>query len=139
MNTTPFPRKESIFACLDALAEPQAASELPTSEIAGPAKVVAAVATGSGLSCNQADILQHTSRTGRYCSDEEPDLIALASRGLLHDHGAQAIAGGMHYYTPTPAGRAALNAHRLTGQTKSRQPESNNEVSGPGAKPQRPL
>ncbi len=47
MNTTPFPRKESIFACLDALAEPQAASELPTSEIAGPAKVVAAVATGS--------------------------------------------------------------------------------------------
>jgi len=112
---------------LKAYCAQQAASELATSKPAGPVRVVAAVATGSnpGLSCNQADILQHTSRTGRYCSDEEPDLIALASRGLLHDHGAQPLAGGMHYYTPTPAGRAALNAHRLTGQTKSRQPESN--------------
>lgn len=71
----------------------------------------------TGLSCNQADILQHTSRTGRYCSDEEPDLIALTQRGYLRDHGAQPLAAGMHYYTMTPAGRAALNAHRL-GETR---------------------
>lgn len=74
----------------------------------------AAMRVAAELTGNQVDILRHTSRTGRYVSDEEPDLADLAARGLLRDHGAQPLAGGMHYYTPTPAGRAALNTHLLT-------------------------
>lgn len=67
------------------------------------------------LTQNEADILAHTSRTGRYVSDEA-DAMSLAARGFLRDHGAQPLAGGMHFYTPTPAGRTALVAHRLAAK-----------------------
>lgn len=108
----------------------------PESQSAGTAPESGAtplVGTGGmvglpALSSNQADILSHTSRTGRYVSDEEPDLTALVQRGLLHDHGAQSLAGGMHYYTSTPEGRAALNAHRQSARTIQRQPEPNTEM-----------
>lgn len=61
------------------------------------------------ISSHTADILAHTARTGRYVTDE-PHVIALAKAGLLHDHGAQRLAGGMHYFTMTGAGRDALTS-----------------------------
>jgi hypothetical protein len=62
------------------------------------------------LSPNQIDILKHTSRTGRYVSNE-PDCATLADSGLLHDHGPQALAAGDHYYTLTATGRKAIADH----------------------------
>ena len=59
------------------------------------------------------DILSHTSRTGRYVSDE-PLALEMAQAGLLHDHGPQALAGGMHYLTMTALGRSTLVAHKAT-------------------------
>jgi hypothetical protein len=56
----------------------------------------------------EAEILLHTSRTGRYVSDEAL-AIDLGRRGLLFDHGAQALAGGAHYLVTTPEGRKALS------------------------------
>lgn len=53
------------------------------------------------------DILEHTSRTGRYCSDEQL-CVSLGERGFLYDHGPQALAGGMHYLVMTSKGRRAL-------------------------------
>lgn len=55
----------------------------------------------------QADVLHHTMTNGRYVTGET-DVIALARAGLLHDHGAQQLAGGMHYLTLTNRGRDAL-------------------------------
>lgn len=89
------------------------------------------LATGSSLKGEALEILKHTARTGRYVCDPDADTHLLVTFGYLRDHGAQSLAGGMHYYTPTPEGRAALNAHRLTGQTKSRQPESNTQGQTP--------
>lgn len=56
----------------------------------------------------EADILRHASRTGRYVSNE-PLCINLGERGLLYDHGPQRLAGGDHYLVMTGAGRVALN------------------------------
>lgn len=56
---------------------------------------------------NEALVLVHTSNTGRYVTDE-PQVIALAARGLLRDFGPQRCAGGMHYFTMTASGREAL-------------------------------
>jgi hypothetical protein len=58
----------------------------------------------------ELDVLEHTSNTGRYVTDETK-VIALAERGLLRDHGAQQLAGGMHYFTLSARGRDALNEH----------------------------
>ena len=66
----------------------------------------------SALSAREADVLAHTSLNGRYVTDET-DVIALAARGLLRDHGPQPIADGMHYLTMTAAGRDALNDYHL--------------------------
>lgn len=63
------------------------------------------------LTNEEADILAHTSTTGRYVG-EGHTLIALAQRGLLHDHGPQKIAGGAHYLTMSAAGREALSEWR---------------------------
>jgi hypothetical protein len=80
------------------------------------------------LSSNDEDILSHTSRTGRYVTDEA-NAADLARRGLLYDHGAQKLAGGMHYYTMSPDGRAALNAHRQSARPIPRQPQPNDRRS----------
>lgn len=56
----------------------------------------------------EADVLLHTSKNGRYVTDEA-DVIAMGERGLLFDHGAQRLADGMHYLVPTAAGREALS------------------------------
>jgi len=61
------------------------------------------------LSAWEADILLHTSTNGRFVTDEAR-VIALAGRGLLFDHGPQALAGGAHYLVTTAKGRAALGA-----------------------------
>jgi hypothetical protein len=66
------------------------------------------------LSPEQLDILVHTSRTGRYVSDECAPLVELVNGGLLFDYGPQKLAGGMHYFTLTTAGSEALAAHRAT-------------------------
>ena len=63
------------------------------------------------LTAKEADILSHTSNTGRYVGLGH-SLMALAKRGLLYDHGPQRLAGGAHYLTMTTAGRDALNAWR---------------------------
>ena len=68
----------------------------------------------SPLTREQAGILAHTSQNGRYVTEGEPAVSALAQAGLLHDHGPQTIAGGMHCFTLTPNGRQALQAHRHT-------------------------
>lgn len=57
----------------------------------------------------QADILQHTSNTGRYVCDHNATMAELVSLNLLHDYGAQHLAAGDHYYVTTVKGRAALN------------------------------
>ena len=59
----------------------------------------------------ESEVLAHTSRTGRYVTDEA-HIIDMGVRGLLFDHGAQEIAGGMHDFVMTPAGREALNEYR---------------------------
>lgn len=56
----------------------------------------------------EADVLLHTSQTGRYVTDEAA-VITMAARGLLRNHGPQALAGGMHYFTMSSKGREALN------------------------------
>lgn len=57
----------------------------------------------------EADILAHTSLTGRYVTGELR-VLKMAQNGWLKDHGAQRLAGGDHYYTMTPRGREVLNA-----------------------------
>lgn len=59
----------------------------------------------------EADVLAHTAHNGRYVTDEA-DVIAMAAAGLLRDHGAQALAGGMHYLVITERGRDALRDWR---------------------------
>lgn len=59
----------------------------------------------------QADVLAHTSSNGRYVTDETL-VLEMAQDGLLHDRGAQRLAGGMHYFTMTALGRYALNEWR---------------------------
>lgn len=54
-----------------------------------------------------ADILSHTSNTGRYVGEGHA-LMEIARAGLLHDHGPQQLAGGAHYLTMTVKGREAL-------------------------------
>ena len=63
------------------------------------------------LTNEEADILAHTSNTGRYVGEGHA-LMALAGRGLLRDHGPQRLAGGAHYLTTTMAGREALSEWR---------------------------
>lgn len=65
----------------------------------------------------EADIMLHTSNTGRYVS-REPLALDLARRGILFDHGPQALACGDHYFVTTPAGRNALS------EWKSAQPKA---------------
>jgi DNA-binding PadR family transcriptional regulator len=57
----------------------------------------------------EAEVLLHTSRTGRFVTGDA-EVAAMAKKGWLHDHGAQALAGGDHYYTTTMKGREVLNA-----------------------------
>lgn len=45
----------------------------------------------------------------RYVCDPAADLFALVEAGLMVDHGAQKIAGGMHCYTVTRAGILAMD------------------------------
>lgn len=54
------------------------------------------------------EILKHTYRTGRYVTDPDADINLLTTFGYLQDHGAQSLAGGMHYYTITTLGKNAL-------------------------------
>jgi len=61
------------------------------------------------LGQEEAEILLHTSRTGRYVTGD-PQVIALAECGLLNDYGPQQLAGGDRYFTLSAAGREALNA-----------------------------
>jgi hypothetical protein len=63
------------------------------------------------LTPEEASILAHTSTNGRYVGEGHA-LMALAARGLLHDHGPQTLAGGAHYLTTTMEGRDALNEWR---------------------------
>lgn len=63
------------------------------------------------LTNEEADILIHTSNTGRYVGEGRA-LMALAKRGLLRDHGPQQLAVGAHYLTTTMAGREALSEWR---------------------------
>lgn len=72
------------------------------------------------LTNNEADILRHTARTGRYVTGDA-EVIALGKRGLLHDHGPQALARGDHYFTLTEQGRAALREWQAT-QPKAKPP-----------------
>lgn len=44
----------------------------------------------------------------RYVADSDADLCALLAQGLLQDHGAVACYGGMHCYTVTREGVAAM-------------------------------
>ena len=60
------------------------------------------------------EVLKHTLKTGRYVTDKVA-VIDLAARGLLNDHGPQVIAGGMHYFTITTAGCAAVAEFRKGG------------------------
>lgn len=62
------------------------------------------------ITANEYDILRHTHNTGRYVTDEDK-VIAMGERGLLCDHGPQALAGGMHYFTLTSAGREAMSEY----------------------------
>ena len=60
--------------------------------------------TPAPVSARDADVLAHTSHTGRYVTDEA-EVIALASRGLLHDYGPQRLAGanrGGFAFQPCP-------------------------------------
>lgn len=44
----------------------------------------------------------------RYVSDPTADLIALCNAGLMKDHSAYDVAGGMHYYRVTKEGVSAM-------------------------------
>ena len=55
------------------------------------------------------EILKHTQRTARYVCDHNSTTISLCLSGLIHDHGEQPIAGGMHYFTLTEKGREFLS------------------------------
>jgi hypothetical protein len=46
----------------------------------------------------------------RYVSDPNPDLEWLCKKGWLHDHGAYQEFGGMHYYSVTAPGVAAMKS-----------------------------
>lgn len=59
----------------------------------------------------EADVLRHTSDTGRYVTDEKK-VIELGERGLLNDYGPQRLADGMHYFTLALKGQEALQAWR---------------------------
>lgn len=59
----------------------------------------------------EAEILSHTSRTGRYVTDED-SVIKMAEQGLLKDYGPQPLAGGMHYFTLTGKGSKELELWR---------------------------
>ena len=59
------------------------------------------------ISAQGADVLAHAESNGRYVTGERC-VIAMAEAGLLLDHGAQQLAGGDHYLTPTANGRDAL-------------------------------
>ena len=65
----------------------------------------------TSLSTWEADVLSHASQNGRYVTGEAR-VIALADCGLLFDHGAQRLAGGMHYLVMTIKGRVALSEWR---------------------------
>ena len=117
MSTTPFPRKESIFACLNALAESQAASELAPPETAGPAKVVAAVATGSNLGLSAEGLASQwvaeaeaiRSNAGRQCRNH--------------------ASGRARYYgRAEQLEKCAEELRRQQTLPKSRQPEENTEM-----------
>lgn len=60
----------------------------------------------------EADILAHTSNTGRFVTSE-PLVFAMAARGLLHDHGGTGFwPKGTRGFTSSSAGRAALSEWR---------------------------
>lgn len=64
----------------------------------------------------EAEVLSHTSKNGRYVTDEAR-VLEMAVAGLLRDFGQQALAGGAHYLEMAPNGRAAFSEW-LTGQPK---------------------
>lgn len=70
------------------------------------------------LTTFEAEVLAHTSNTGRYVTDDAR-VIEMADRGLLKDYGPQNLAGGMHYFTMTSAGRKALSDWRATQPVKA--------------------
>lgn len=56
-------------------------------------------------------VLQHTSRNGRYVTDE-PAVFEMAAQGYLRDHGTSAIwSEGTRGFTLSAKGREALNEH----------------------------
>jgi hypothetical protein len=59
----------------------------------------------------QSEILSHTVKNGRFVTLDE-DVLAMASAGLLRDHGPQALAGGAHFLTTTFMGRTKLSEFR---------------------------
>lgn len=63
------------------------------------------------LTNEQADVLDHASKNGRYVTGDAR-VLEMAREGLLRDYGPQALAGGDHYLTVTPKGREALNRWR---------------------------
>lgn len=63
------------------------------------------------LTNEEADILAHTSNTGRYVGEGHA-LMTLAKRGLLYDHGPQKLAGGAHYLVISTKGSEALSEWR---------------------------
>lgn len=67
----------------------------------------------SALTSQEIEVLRHTINTGRFVTDEA-HVLAMAECGLLRDHGAQEIAGGMHYFTMAQAGRDAFAAYQAT-------------------------
>lgn len=56
----------------------------------------------------------------RYVSDPTPDLLALVEAGLMRDHGAHKLAGGMHYYRVTEQGLFAMRRESPTAPKVSR-------------------
>lgn len=60
---------------------------------------------------DQADILDHTSRNGRFVTSD-PKVMAMATDGLLFDYGAQELAAGDHFFTLTAKGRQSLSDWR---------------------------
>lgn len=63
------------------------------------------------LTNEEADVLAHTSRTGRYVTGEE-SVIDMGRRGLLYDHGPQRLVNGDHYFVMTSKGAEALREWR---------------------------
>lgn len=70
------------------------------------------------LTKEQLHILQHslgvdefgrgTMYRNRYVCDSNPEMEALVSLGFMVDRGAQPIAGGMHCYQVTAAGKVVM-------------------------------